>query len=108
MARTDLKVPFAEKDEAKALGARWDPAKRLWYTQSADLSAFERWLPAPGETAAPASTATRRPAAAVNSSGSGPAQRGSRYFELDCDCVPWEGCDKCQPVVAEQGWNKAA
>ena len=26
-----LDVPFAEKDSAKAAGARWDPAARLWY-----------------------------------------------------------------------------
>jgi ribonuclease HI len=26
-----LNVPFAKKDEAKALGARWDPQKKKWY-----------------------------------------------------------------------------
>jgi Domain of unknown function (DUF5710) len=25
-----LDVPFAEKDEAKALGAQWDPQARRW------------------------------------------------------------------------------
>jgi len=45
MARTILKVPYAEKDEAKGLGARWDPARKTWYVDSAkDLSLFERWL----------------------------------------------------------------
>src|SRR5699024_6288459 len=29
--RIYLLVPFAEKDEAKALGAYWDPQARLWY-----------------------------------------------------------------------------
>ncbi|HLS16850.1 MAG TPA: ATP-dependent helicase [Paenalcaligenes sp.] len=29
--RVYLQVPFAEKDEAKALGAYWDPKARLWY-----------------------------------------------------------------------------
>jgi len=106
MARTDLKVPFAEKDEAKALGARWDPAKRLWYTQSADLAPFERWLPEPGEAvAAPARRAAPAKAATISQ---GQAQRGARYFELDCDCLPWEGCPKCQAAVTERGWNKAA
>src|SRR5690606_34169023 len=28
-----LKVPFAEKDEAKALGARWSPAQKKWYVK---------------------------------------------------------------------------
>ncbi|MFI3136422.1 MAG: DUF5710 domain-containing protein, partial [Methylococcaceae bacterium] len=26
-----LNVPFAQKDEAKALGARWDAAQKKWY-----------------------------------------------------------------------------
>ncbi|MFD0922421.1 DUF5710 domain-containing protein [Saccharopolyspora rosea] len=28
MTRIWLDVPFAEKDEAKSLGARWDPAEK--------------------------------------------------------------------------------
>lgn len=31
MPRIDLTVPFAEKDEAKRLGARWDGERKLWY-----------------------------------------------------------------------------
>lgn len=27
----DLNVTFAEKDAAKALGAWWNPDKRIWY-----------------------------------------------------------------------------
>lgn len=29
--RVDIAVPFSEKDEAKALGARWDSAEKTWY-----------------------------------------------------------------------------
>jgi hypothetical protein len=29
--RHDLKVPFADKDAAKKLGARWDAARKIWY-----------------------------------------------------------------------------
>jgi hypothetical protein len=40
-----LNVPFAEKDEAKRLGARWDSAKKKWYVPSGtDLTPFSRWL----------------------------------------------------------------
>lgn len=43
-AGTVLNVPFAEKDEAKRLGARWDAAKRKWYVpQGVDLTNFSRW-----------------------------------------------------------------
>lgn len=41
-----LNVPYAEKDEAKALGARWDAAKKKWYAPpGAEAGRFERWLP---------------------------------------------------------------
>lgn len=41
-----LNVPFDDKDEAKGLGARWDPAKKKWYVRSVDdLAAFDKWIP---------------------------------------------------------------
>ncbi len=42
-----LKVPFAEKDEAKRLGARWDAAKKKWYVPAGvELAPFARWMDA--------------------------------------------------------------
>lgn len=42
---TELKVSMAEKDEAKALGARWNAEGRFWYVPAGlDLVAFEKWL----------------------------------------------------------------
>lgn len=44
-SRVDLAVPFAEKDQAKALGARWDPDVKRWYVPAGvDADAFERWF----------------------------------------------------------------
>lgn len=44
--RTDLRVPFHEKDHASALGARWDPKQRTWFVPAGvDPAAFSRWLP---------------------------------------------------------------
>lgn len=44
---TMLKVPYAEKDEAKKLGARWDAARKKWYVpQGVDVEPFSRWLSA--------------------------------------------------------------
>ncbi|MGH9072851.1 MAG: DUF5710 domain-containing protein [Acidimicrobiales bacterium] len=43
-----LDVPFAENNQAKALGARWDPNARCWYVPAGiDPGPFEAWLPAP-------------------------------------------------------------
>ena len=44
--RVILAVPYAQKDEAKALGAMWDPAGRVWYVPAGkDVTLFEHWLP---------------------------------------------------------------
>lgn len=43
---TKLNVPYAEKDEARRLGARWDGERKTWYVPAgAILTTFERWLP---------------------------------------------------------------
>lgn len=40
-----LKVPFNEKDQAKALGARWNAESKLWYVPEGVNSApFEKWF----------------------------------------------------------------
>lgn len=46
-SRIDLRVPYAHKEEAKALGARWDPRLRTWYAAAGvDLRHFDhRWFP---------------------------------------------------------------
>jgi Domain of unknown function (DUF5710) len=45
--RTWLDVPYAEKDEAKAQGARWDPAARRWYAPRPGMTALDRWQALP-------------------------------------------------------------
>ncbi len=42
-----IEVPFAEKDEAKALGARWNAEIKKWYIpQGVDELKFKKWLKA--------------------------------------------------------------
>jgi Domain of unknown function (DUF5710) len=44
--RTDLRVPYAQKEEAKAFGARWDQGNQTWYAPpNTDLESLKRWLP---------------------------------------------------------------
>ena len=52
--RVYLAVPYAEKDTAKALGARWNRTAKAWYAPpGADLAEFQRWMPtAQAQTAA--------------------------------------------------------
>jgi hypothetical protein len=48
--RIDLKVPFGDKEEAKRLGARWDPRGKLWYVpDGVDAAPLWKWLPVPEE-----------------------------------------------------------
>jgi hypothetical protein len=47
VTRIWLDVPFGEKDEAKALGARWDPAARRWYAPGPDRPGLARWAALP-------------------------------------------------------------
>ena len=101
--RTNLVVPFSEKDEAKALGARWDPAKKLWYVDKVpDLAPFARWLsgenPGPAGKAAPAKPRANGAAAEVRT--------GASYLPLSCDCLPWEGCEKCQSALSSRAWSR--
>jgi hypothetical protein len=47
VAATDtvLNVPFAAKDQAKALGAHWQPDKKRWVVPAGlDLAPFTPWL----------------------------------------------------------------
>ena len=41
-----LACPYAEKDEAKSLGARWDAGAKKWYVpDDVDKDLFEKWWP---------------------------------------------------------------
>lgn len=79
--RINLTTPYAEKDQVKALGARWDAAKKLWYVQDvADLEPFQRWIP----KGIPPETVTDTRAA----SETGP----TGLADCGCDVLPWNDC----------------
>jgi len=100
-----LKVPYAEKDEAKALGARWNPTRKSWYVpDGVDVAPFARWLAGGGADASP---------------GAGPGEPssrdaraakpvvGSKYVELTHACNPFEECAECKPKLIDSGWLEA-
>lgn len=104
IVRVDLKVPFDEKEQAKLVGARWDPARKVWYVVNADdLHPFIRWMPgvsyqifAPGQcTGKPPMAAPRR--SKPQRSPSLPAKTERTAFSLpDCGCLhvaPWAHCE---------------
>jgi exodeoxyribonuclease VII large subunit len=60
MSGTYLVTTYADKDSVKALGARWDPARKQWYVLPGhDIAPFSEWLPT--GTAAPLKVAALSP-----------------------------------------------
>jgi hypothetical protein len=46
MSQITLQVPFPEKDQARQLGARWDPRRKVWYVpEGVDPAPFKPWIP---------------------------------------------------------------
>lgn len=61
--RTYLDVPFREKDQAKALGARWDRREQSWYVPAGvDVGPFAQWSKAPGSAEVESTADELRPA----------------------------------------------
>lgn len=66
MSPTYLITSYKEKDQVKALGARWDGGRRQWYVPTGlDLAPFAAWLPAtPAATSLETVQANTHPAEA--------------------------------------------
>ena len=84
--RINLVTPFAEKDAVKALGARWDPGKKLWYiTDVPDLAPFMRWIP-------DMDVAVRPTSSAVEPGAKPTTNQPSKVLTKSAICVPHCGC----------------
>lgn len=48
--RVNLNVPYRDKDAARAAGARWDAARKVWYWESDRIGNLDKrllqWMPA--------------------------------------------------------------
>lgn len=105
---TKLQVPYAEKDAAKALGAKWDSKSKTWYVPPGTLlTAFEKWLPAGGAAQNDQPGKTAGKAGAKVDSYIGKTVVGAHYFKLEHDCNPLEDCEVCRPALEASGWAEA-
>ena len=97
--RINLITPFAEKDAVKALGARWDATKKLWYiTDVADLTPFERWIPNLAAAKEGSVSGTERPAASTPKAQADQAKGvvtkpAVEVPHCGCDVLPWDDCE---------------
>lgn len=98
--RVKLDVPFDEKDEAKSLGARWDPARKTWYLLDIeDLTPLMRWV-TPTRLAVSAECSKLMPKKPSQKKPRvdrkpGVATKRTDHSLPDCDCThiaPWEHC----------------
>jgi hypothetical protein len=97
--RINLVTPFAEKDQVKALGARWDATRKVWYVVNVpDLSPFTRWIPdlaAAQATEGPSSLKKPSPnQRAPRMTGAAGAASPSTGDVAHCGCqvLPWDDC----------------
>lgn len=102
--RVNLTVSFEEKDKAKRLGARWDPARKTWYIQDVeDLTPFMPWITPTRMTMAKEcrKLMPHKPRAgrARIDSKPGVATKRTDFSLPDCGCThvaPWAHCQHTQ------------
>ena len=101
-----LNVPYAEKDAAKALGARWNPTRRRWYVpDGVAAEPFAKWVDGAAEASGAAARAAARPGRV--DSYQGKTVVGANYLELAHDCNPLEPCPVCSGQLAGTPWAQA-
>jgi hypothetical protein len=107
MPATELRVPYAQKDAAKALGARWSGEKKTWYVPEGLLLApFENWLTKPCASKSKAVAGPQNQPARVDSYV-GKTIIGAHYFDLAHDCSPFVECLECRGELESSGWAEA-
>jgi hypothetical protein len=92
-AKTYLNVPYAEKDAAKALGARWDAAVKKWYVPAdKDMALFAKWQAESGVVASPAGAPNKvkLPAATDNAVGGTTRASDKNFVAYEGDEPPWD------------------
>lgn len=92
--RINLVTPFAEKDAVKALGGRWDAAKKCWYVVDvADLTPFARWIPdmAASGAVVEAPKVTKQKFT-VPTTANIQEKSDAGIADCGCDVLPWDDC----------------
>ena len=97
--RTYLNVPYKEKDEAKALGARWDRKEQAWYVPpGVDMAPFAKWAQGASQAVAEARTA--------DAPAQGPSAGQKATQERIYLAVPYG--ERAAAKAAGAAWDKAA
>jgi hypothetical protein len=93
--RINLVTPFAEKYAVKALGGRWDAAKKCWYIVDVDdLTPFARWIPdmAAAMGVSGSTPQKTKPTFSLQTPGKAPAKSVNDVADCGCEVLPWDDC----------------
>ena len=94
-SKTYLNVPFAQKDAAKALGAKWDAVNKKWYVPAGkDITLFAKWqteVPASELPTTQMSNQRARAAASHNNASANNASQGVITHAANKDFVAYNG-----------------
>lgn len=102
-----LQVPYEEKDEAKALGAKYDMEVKKWYAPNAEVTLLSRWGPSVTQhtTTTTGQSSESSPSQLEQQQQQPPPQRGhSNVATVYYLTVPFEDKDKAKAMGAK--WDK--
>lgn len=106
--RIDLSVTYAEKDLAKALGARWDDARKIWYVvDPKDVRPFMRWIKNP-RLRKPVNAPVDKRQKNADSIKRKQDKRQSTTKSVvsvptcNCDVLPWEDCEHTDALAQQE------
>jgi len=94
--RIDLTTTSHEHKAAKALGARWDAARRVWYViDPDDLTPFIRWLPSAGASTSAGVFPVYKKAQPINKNQrqSHGITKSAPVPHCACNVLPWDDCE---------------
>ena len=92
-SKTYLNVPYAQKDEAKALGAKWDASKKKWYAPgNLDITLFEKWNAGTTTSSSPLTASKTKSRLSTNKSPLGTVThpKDKNFVAYSGDQPPWE------------------
>jgi len=92
-SKTYLNVPYAQKDDAKALGAKWDASKKKWYAPSSlDITLFEKWNTGTTTSSSPSTTSKTMSRSSTHKSPLGTVThpKDKNFVAYSGDQPPWD------------------
>ena len=100
--KTYIDVPFKQKDEAKAIGAKWDRQEQSWYVPAGvDAAPFAKWVKGATEAATEAAAAPQQVQATQGQAERQTPAQGREYL-----AVPYG--ERVAAKAAGAAWDKTA